>query len=317
MKLLLPFILLTNLTFSKPFIPSNFNNVIHTLEENQEAQKITLLLKQIALEPDNLVLVDRLLSTYIQSAKKSGNNSYIGYAEAFVAPYLIKYPKVYHLKMHQVNILQYTHRFDEALNILQSIIVTTPQEAESYLVKASIYQAKEDFKASLSTCKRLIFRSSHLLSSTCITTAQSHLGKLEESYTLLQDVYAKAENEDLSEKLWALTSLADMAHRLNKPEESLAYLEEVLENDRNDYYALKKMSDIYLLEKEYLKVKELLTEYQHIEALFLRQTVARSKLGDSILLEKENLKSFLALLKLRNETAHKEDIPYFRELGLL
>jgi hypothetical protein len=47
------------------------------------------------------------------------------------------------------------------------------------------------------------------------------LGKLEPSYELLKDIYAKAKKEDLTEKSWALTSLADMAYRLDKKEVSL------------------------------------------------------------------------------------------------
>lgn len=299
---------------AEPFTPKNLDSIIFTIEENEESKKISKLLNSIDAEPNNLQLVDELLSLYIKITKVKSDVSYMGYAKAFLTPYLKKYPRSYMLKMHLVDILQYTHKFDEALLLLKSI--KSVREAKPYLVTATIYQAREDYNASLLACKKLIFRASHLLSATCISSMQSHLGKLEPSYKLLQDVYAKAKNEESSEKSWALTSLADMAYRLDKKEEAIAYLQEVLLLDTKDYFALKKLSEIYLEQENYTEVKVLLEEYEYVDSLLLRLTVAREKLGENVSLAKENLKAFVKALKLRDEKPHKEDLPYFNMLGI-
>ena len=306
------------LLIAKPFVPENPERIVFTLEESKESQHISMLLKKVKLDPHNLDVVDELLSFYINRAKKKSDVSYMGYAQAFLVPYLKKYPDSYFLKMHQIDILQYTHQFNEALNVLNRLTSSKGMtKAEPYLVKATIYQAIGDYNASLSACKKLLFRASHLLSATCLSNAQSHLGKLESSYLLLKGVYKKAKQEDVSEKLWALTTLSDMAYRMNDKEKALAYLEEALALNKDDYYALKKMSDIYLEEGKYTKVKTLLEEYHYVESLLLRQSVARAKLGEELNFEKENLSTFLTLLSLRNEKPHAEDVPYFKELGLL
>jgi tetratricopeptide (TPR) repeat protein len=163
---------------------------------------------------------------------------------------------------------------------------------------------------------KLIFRSSHLISATCISTSQSHLGKLKESYGLLQGVYAKAKKEDQNEKSWALISLADMAYRLDKKEESLLYLKEALLFDKKDYFVLKKMTEIYLEQEKYEEVKFLLENYTYVDALLLRLTVAKEKLAEDTHLAKANLKAFVKALTLRDEKPHEEDIVYFRMLGI-
>lgn len=317
MKFLLFFSIFLNLLFAKPFIPKDVNDVIFTIEQDEVRKKIALLLKQIQKEPRNLTLVDRLVTLYIEKGKIGSDVSFIGYAKAFLAPYLKQYPNNYSLKMHQVDILQYTHQFNEALALLDTLTVKGSKEAKPYLMKATIYEAQGDYNSALSTCKQLMFRASHLLSTTCIASMQSHLGKLEESYALLEAVYQKAYDNELSEKSWALTSLADMMYRLGQKEKARAYLEEALALKKNDYFVLAKMADIHLENRDYKEVKELLQAYQYVEALFLRETVAKDKLGEEIELEKANLKAYLEGLSFREEKPHKEDLPYFKALGLL
>lgn len=317
MKFLFFLFISLNSLFAQPFIPKDVNDVIFIVEQDEVSKKMALLLKKIEKEPRNLVLVDNLLRLYIETGKKRSDVSFIGYAKAFLAPYLKKYPNNYRLKMHQADILQYTHKFDEALAVLDTLTVKGSKEAKPYLLKATIYEAQGDYNSSLRMCKQLILRASHLLSTTCITTMQSQLGKLDESYLLLENVYAKARVNELSEKSWALTSLADMAYRLGKKEKALAYLEEALSINENDYFVLQKMADIHLDNRAYQKVKKLLKDYQYVEALFLREMVAKDKLGENIQVEKASLQAYLEGLSLREENAHEEDVPYFKALGLL
>lgn len=289
----------------------------HRPHKNESSQKLHTLEQQLKKDPANLNVIKQLLETYIETAKQRNQGVYLRKAEALLKDTLKQYPQEYDLQMHYVDLLQHTHRFDQALNVLQGMIAKTPKEAEPYLVQATIYQAEGEFEKALNSCKQLILRASHLLSTTCITTAQSHLGKLEQSYQLLQNLYTKKIYHEKNEKLWALTSLSDMAYRLGDKQSSLSYLKEALEIQPDEHFVLKKISDLYLESKEYLTVKKLLKNHLHIDALFLRQTVARAKLGEGIQAEKKNLKSFLHHLQSHNEQPHLEDLSYYSELGLL
>jgi len=300
-----------------PLTTDKHSHSHHHAEKTETSKSIEALEHALLKTPNDFHTIEKLLQTYIQTAKKTNKGYYLRKAEKLLERSLKKYPLNYDLRMHNVDILQHTHRFDEALKILHSIIKTTPKRAEPYLVQATIYQEQGQFKEALSACKQLILRSSHLLSTTCITSTQSHQGKLAQSYELLKNVYAKKIYHEKNERLWTLTSLSDMAYRLNDKKQSLDYLQEALSLQEDDYFVLKKISDLYLESKQYTKVKTLLTKYQHIDSLFLRQTVARAKLGEVVSAEKKNLKSFLKHLKAHNEKPHLEDLTYYSELGLM
>jgi len=304
--LLIP--LFTAIVTAQPFIPQNLNETILTIKTTSQTKQISLLLETLKTEGEDLTKIDELLKLYIQLAKKQSDLRYIGYAQTILKPLLKKYPNDYILTMHHVDMLQYTHHFDEALVLLKGLTETSIKAPKPYLVTATIYQAQQKYSLALGSCKKLLFRSSHLLSTTCIATMKSHLGKLPQSYELLKTTYAKAINEQGSEKAWALTSLSDMAYRLNQKDKALFYLDEVLKLDKNDYYALKKTADIYLEQKKYTKVENLLEEFKHVDALFLRLTVAHHQLNQNIELEKSILQAHINTLHLRDEQPHQEDV---------
>jgi len=216
----------------------------HSSHKNESSHKLHTLEQQLKKDAANLNVIKQLVKTYIETAKQGNQGIYLKKAEALLNNTLKKYPQEYDLQMHYVDLLQHTHRFDQALTVLQGIIAKTPKEADPYLVQATIYQAEGEFEKALSSCKQLILRASHLLSTTCITTAQSHLGKLEQSYQLLQNLYTKKIYHEKNEKLWALTSLSDMAYRLGDKKSSLCYLKEALEIKSDEHFVLKSINDL-------------------------------------------------------------------------
>jgi len=306
----------TTAIVAQPHIPSNPNMTLLILEKNEINQKISLLKKNLASDKENLNIVKELTSLYIKLAKEKSDIKYMGYAKALLLPYLEDNRNNYDLQMHYVDILQYTHHFDKALIEVDKAIQIDSKKGQPFLTKASIYQAQTKYAWALQSCKKLVLRSSPLITATCITEAKSHLGKLDSSYTLLQSVYKKSLNNEKKEKLWALSSLSDMAYRLNKKEESLKYLEEALVLNPKDYYILKKISNIYLDQRQYDKVIELLHKYDYVESLLLRLTLAEERLHRDNIGHKAELSAYVKILTLRKESVHKEDKQLFMELGI-
>jgi tetratricopeptide (TPR) repeat protein len=316
LKRLLLIPLLTSIITAQPFIPKDPNETILTLNTTTKNRQVSMLLQNIKEKGEDLNKIAKLLTLYLQLAKKESDLRYMGYAQAILTPLLKKYPNNYMLTMHSVDILQYTHHFDEALLLLQKFTFKSVKTAKPYLITATIYQAQKNYPLALSSCKKLLFRASHLLSTTCISTMQSHLGKLPQSYELLAKIYAKAINEQSSEKSWALTSLSEMAYRLKQKEKALFYLEEALKLNPNDYYALKKSADIHLENRAYEKVEKLLENFEHVDALLLRLTVAKHQLKKNIELKKTILQAHINTLHLRKEKPHQEDIELLKQLDI-
>lgn len=305
--------LFSNMLYAKPFTPQEMDGVIYTIKQTQTQKNVVSLLQAVKKDPDNLSLVDKTVSLYIEIAKQRGEASTIGYAQSFIEPYRKKYPDSYMLNMHYADILQYTHRFDEALVVLDNVLEQFPKDSKAYLLKAIIYQAKKEYKLALQSCTPLLILSSSLLSTTCITTMQSYIGGVEDSYKLLQRTYEKmADTKDTQTLRWTLTSLADMAYRFGDKDKALMYLNKVLKLKADDYYALKIMSEILIEEKKYISVIDLLDSYQEIESLYLRFVVAKKLSGENINNDRERIMGQLNILKLRNEKAHEEDEKYYK-----
>lgn len=303
-------------SFSKPFTPDEMNEVILILEQSPAQQQMASLHKKLSNDKNNISLLNELLSLYTHYAKEKSDVSYMGYAKALVLPYLKQYPDSYRLRMHYIDILQYTHHFDEALVELEKVKKRHTKNPQPFVIEASIYEAKGEFDLALRACKQLLFRGSSLLSATCITTMQSHLGKVEEDYRVLKETYRKSQNEEESERSWALISLADMAYRLNKKEEAAVYLQDAIALNKNDYYARKKLAEMYIEDKKYKEAEALLEPYRFVDALLMRLSVAHQYLNKDITLAKATLESQLKVLKLRNEEPHTEDIEWLKRLGI-
>lgn len=308
--------MMLTVSFSKPFTPKDKNEVIFTLEQSPKQQQMALLLKKLTNDKDNISLLDELLSLYTHHAKEKSDVSYMGYAKALVLPYLKQYPDSYRLRMHYIDILQYTHHFDEALVELEKVKKRHTKNPQPFVIEASIYEAKGEFDLALRACKQLLFRGSSLLSATCITTMQSHLGKAEEDYKVLKETYNKSQNAQESERSWALISLADMAYRLKKKEEAAVYLQDAIALNKNDYYARKKLAEMYIEDKKYKEAEVFLEPYRFVDALLMRLSVAQQYLNKDITLAKATLASQLKVLKLRNEEPHAEDIEWLKRLGI-
>ena len=314
MKLIMVSIALVNLLHATVYVPTNADEVILSIKQTKESKHIGALVKELESDKENLALVDELLSLYITTAKTKSDPRYMGYAQALLKPYLKTNESSYMLQMHNIDILQYNHHFDEALSKLKKLTDKNSREAKPYLITASIYQAQEKYAKALSACKQLIFRSSHLLSTTCITTMNSKLGKLESSYTLLDATYEKSSSQEVNEKLWALGSLADMSLRLQKTEQSKAYLLEALALNSEDYFIRKKLADIYLNEKKFEQVVDILEKYSYVDSLLIRLSIAKKSLGSDVRLELSILQEHLKETRLRKESAHKEDVELLKKL---
>jgi tetratricopeptide (TPR) repeat protein len=308
--------LFINVLYSKPFTPTQNNDVVLTIKLSPLDKKISTLLNKLQTDSQNLKLVDEIIELYIKSAKQTFNLNYIGYAQSLLEKYKYKYPNSYMLNMHYADIYQYTHKFDKALTILKQIISINPKDTNAHLMKASIYQAQKKYSIALKSCNKLVMLSSSLISITCISTMKSHLGKLTQSYDLLKHIYRLSkQNSKKKELQWTLTSLADMSYRLKDKKQALKYLEKSIELDKYDFYALKVSADILFEFKEYQKIVQKLSDYKHIRALFLRLTVANLYLNKPVEEDKASLLANLEILKLKKEHLHKEDEKYYKLLG--
>jgi len=310
MKIIFIFIITTITLIATPFTPINKNEVLVALPK--KTTKIKFLKEALNKDKTNEVKVDTLVSFYLQQGREQSDPRYFGYAQAVLKPYLKNKDVSYSLKMHHIDILQHQHHFSEALKRLDEVKTKGLKDPKPYLMSAVILSSQGFYTEAMKECTQLIFRSSHLVSTTCITQMQSHNGKLEASYTLLKKTYLKSKVNEKEERLWSLSVLAKMALRTKQNEEAIFYMQEALSLDTKDYYILGMYADLLLKDKEYIKVHNLLRNYEYVDALLVRLSISQKELG--LKESKHNiskLRSHYKNLELRGEKAHLREQAQF------
>ncbi|PCJ14902.1 MAG: hypothetical protein COB02_18550 [Candidatus Cloacimonadota bacterium] len=297
-------------TYGEPYTP-NLNDIIYTLPYQKHQLKINKLRKNYdkkKLDNNNL---DKLLSLYITLGKKHSDPRLYGYAEALLKPYLKNKNLSNNNLIHWANILQHRHEFNLSLAILNTSRLKKSKKATPFLMKAVIYAGKGEYKNGLKECKQLIFRASHILTSTCIALMNSHLGRLNESYQFLKKIKAQQSRQTVQESLFSIGTLADMAFRLNSNELE-NYITEGLSLDSNDYYLLKLYVDYLLMNGRNEEALKLSTKHQKKSGMLVRKLLAIKNMNQKL---PEKSVNYLDLkfkrMILLGENAHLRELVLF------
>ena len=116
-------------------------------------------------------------------------------------------------------VLQREHLFDDAISVIDNVLKTTPNDVNSRLLKANMLQVKGKFDSAKAECLRLLGLASVETVSTCALDAESQNGKLEASYKSLLLIASDRPTSQATQHV-----LAEMAFRLNQPQQTLKHL---------------------------------------------------------------------------------------------
>ena len=119
-------------------------------------------------------------------------------------------------------VLQREHLFDDAIEVIDNVLETTPNDVNSRLLKANMLQVKGKFDSAKAECLRLLGLASVETVSTCALDAESQNGKLEASYKSLLSISSDKPTSQATQHV-----LAEMAFRLNQPQQTLKHLSQV------------------------------------------------------------------------------------------
>ena len=297
--------------YATPYTPTKDSEVVASLPLNTSAKAMKNLNLKLAKNPHDEKTLNTLVSLYLKEGRTMSDPRYFGYAQAILKPYLSSNPS-FITTMHHIDILQHQHHFDQAKVLLDEVIETKPTSTQPYIMKAIINASLGEYNEGLKSCKKLVFRGSHLLSSTCILSMQSHLGKLSQSYDLLTSIYKKDQGSDKEEQSWSLTVLTQMALSLGKKAEANAHIQKALALNPKDYYMLALYADTLLEAKNYEKIIHTLSGFEYVDALLLRLSIAQKALQmPEAIYNTRKLRAHFNTLELRQERAHLRDHAIF------
>src|SRR5579859_2615674 len=172
-----------------PHIPPSEATVLEHVPAAAATQRLEPLRARVASNPHDLRSVLALARGYLEIGRTNADPRFVSYAQATLTPWLSgPHPDPVALTV-AATALQYLHRFDEALTLLDRALAADNFNGQAWLTKATILQVQGRFEAARQACRPLIQISGHLIALTCLTSVNSLTGELDASYRALSSVF--------------------------------------------------------------------------------------------------------------------------------
>ncbi len=296
-----------------PFMPTSDDQVLERLRTKPlDAQ--TVALRQMRLElsrsPQNLPLATKLAQRYIEQGRITADPRYNGYAQAALLPWWNQAQPPIAVLVLRATIRQSIHDFDGAVTDLNQVLKLDPWNGQAWVTRALIHQVRGEYPAAKKDCARLLRISSELVTITCLSGSASLGGQAHQSYQLLQEVLTHVPSATTDEKLWAETSLAEIATRLGQQQNAEKYYKQALALGP-DSYLLAAYADFLLDQKRPQEVVTLLKDQTRADGLLLRLALAEKMLPAPIKTHVTALQERFAASRQRGDTVHRREEAIF------
>lgn len=297
-----------SLAEAKPYRPTDVNEVLETLALRvQQAPEIKGLRQQLAANPAALQPTLALARRYIELGRAQADPRYYGYAEAVLSPWVHSAQRVPEVLTLQATLHQNRHEFTKALGLLKQSLRQQPRQAQAWLTQAVIYEVQGQYAAALNSCQPLQRLATPLTAAVCRHSVHSLTGALTPAYQQLQQLLNLA-SADVSERQWALTTLAEMAERRGDALSAEQHYQAALATAGRNGYLLATYADFLLDQRRFAEVVTLLNNETRHDGLLLRLTLAEQALQlAETATHIQQLTARFAASRLRGDTTHQGD----------
>lgn len=250
-----------------------------------------------------------LAKNYLERAAQPGQSRLYGKAQLLLQPHIKKNTAPPEMWFAWAQLLQHQHKFSEALNALTYVLEKDPTHVSAQLMLARVYLVQDKPELAHKACLSLLGNSDLLTLSTCSLEVASHQGKLINSYTQLSALVTQQGLPDDQRAPWIIQVLADMAMRLKRPKEALAWLLPEPQEASVSYWA--QWADIQLALQQPAAVLDTLAQRvivaaDYDDALLLRLALAESAVGGD--LWQSRFRERVALREQRRDSEHANEI---------
>ena len=294
--------------FAVAHIPANDAVVLEHVPAAVASQKLEPLRARWAAHPEDMRNALALAQGYLDIGRATADPRFVSYAQATLKPWLSReHPDPAVLTL-VATCLQYLHRFDEALVLLDRALAAQRFNGQAWLTKATILQVQGRFAQARQACRPLIQISGHLIALTCLTSVNSLTGGLTASYHALDGVFTDDPRLEVGVRVWILDELADMAQRSGDDRAAEAHLLAALHAAPQDGYSQAAYADLLLRENRNSEVIQLLKEEDAQDNLLLRLAIAATRLRSA------QGRRFSEMFQARYEAARRDgDFTHLRE----
>lgn len=144
----------------------------------------------------------------------------------------------------RASLKQHDHHFDAALADIDLALRANPKLAEAWLLKSTILTVLGRYEPARTAAVPLFALTDPLVAMTAATAATAGNGHLTESYDTLLKSFSSASSAPKNVRVWALSSLGDMAVRLGRNHAAVAHYVAALELERRHGYTVNALASL-------------------------------------------------------------------------
>jgi tetratricopeptide (TPR) repeat protein len=210
----------------------------------------------------------------------------------------------------RATIKQSQHDFVAALADLDQAAKLAPDDAQVWLTRATILTVLGRYDEARRACAPLARLAPGLIATTAAATVNSLNGNGERSCEILNGVLESQSNADESDKIWALTILAETSARLGHSTDAENYFRQALAFKRRDVYLLGAFADYLLDQGRAREVVALLKDETKADGLLLRLCLAEAAVapsGQNFKAHRESLNARFEAGRLRGDSIHNRE----------
>jgi tetratricopeptide (TPR) repeat protein len=213
-------------------------------------------------------------------------------------------------------VLQFSHRFPEAIEDLTEVSRREPGNAVAWSWLAAVYLVTADYPKAREACERLKLLAADLAVVGCLAYVDSLTGRAQVGLERLSTALLQQPKADPALRLWALTRMAEMSERLGDNRLAEQHFRAALALDIRDTYLLAAFSDFLLDQGRPAEVLTLLKDFSRADTLLLRLALAARDANspDAAKYQQEMRERFDAARRQGDALHEKEESRFARAL---
>lgn len=260
-----------------PYVPPSDDQVVERLAlraGDPAARQLATLRAQWRRDLNDVTAATRLAAAYIDQAAAEGDPRYVGYAQAALQPWWREPDPPPAVRVMRAIVLQYDHRFDDALADLDAAVRAVPDDAQAWAWITAIHLVRADLDRARQACERLAQITPDLVGAACHAQLDSLTGHATQAATALRAALHADPEADPALRLWALTRLAETEERRGDGAAAEHAYRDALALRLPDVYLLAAYADFLLDNGRAAEVMPLLMPQARADVLLLRLAIA-------------------------------------------
>jgi len=266
--------------YKAPYTPTADDAVLQDVPSASDptVRQMRSLRGELDADAGSVVKAQRLAQAYIDYGRQIGDAHYAGYAEAVLAPWLLRASPPVAVSVEYATILQYRHQFAESRRELKRALDADPHNTQAWLTLATLDMVQGDYDTASRDCSQLATNGGYILDIACSGNLRSYIGQAQQSLQLLTQIDAQAQALPAAFRSWLQGLLAESAERLGDWAQAEAHYRKALALTPEDNFLLVAYADFLLDRARPAEVLTLLANSSQSDTAFLRLALAKAAL---------------------------------------